>query len=74
MRALPYGILFSTDEPSDTIESWLVQHADGAYSLQVDGVSQLGPSRSVRLFFESKADRSRFRETFICLDAPAPTA
>ncbi len=64
-KGLRYVLLFTTNAPTSEAEEWLDEYCDGAWSLEVDGISEDLTRKRLRISFAREDDKALFKDQFV---------
>ncbi len=64
-KGLRYVLLFTTNSPTVEAEEWLNEYCDGAWSLEVDGISEDLTRKRLKISFAREDDKALFKDQFV---------
>ncbi len=56
MEEMVYDVHYLTDEPLDQVKSWLSNHCEGKWALELDGMNDDYTKLNLKVLFERESD------------------
>ncbi|MEX2451087.1 MAG: hypothetical protein WD407_09550 [Rhodospirillales bacterium] len=62
MEEMIYDVHYLTDEPLDRVKSWLANHCEGKWALELNGMNEDYTKVNIKVLFERESDIGKLCE------------